>query len=382
MQDSTTDPTRLVVARFGTTIALVGVLLAAGAVRDDAAAQTSSPPPAPSSLVVPPSVTSPTPRSPLAPQPDAPSVVEAPPAPRVASPFASPSLPILEPTLPRQPIDPAFALVASPLEGVAPVVVDGPITTQPPAPILDNGGPMVGSPMVGSPMVGTGVVPVPTETTARVPLGPGTGLVTTALEEGVELVSFRLPEGVTVEVMAPTPESFTGVRASASMFALRIGQPYRLKIANIPNRPLGTAIYPIVEVKGRLHRPAEIDPTTFPIRLVVTEEEINQVLDGGRLITHLVYLERPETALPIALDKDDLPTLDLDPSENPLEVARRLGRIMAVVQVGGRVPTSEDLAALMGGGALGAGVSPFVGGVPSLLPECPPDLGPDPLAQG
>ncbi|ADV64214.1 conserved repeat domain protein [Isosphaera pallida ATCC 43644] len=368
MQDFTTDPTWLVVARFGPTTALVGVLLAAVAVRDDAAAQTTPPPPAPASLVVPASVTSPTPRSPLVSELEQTSVPALRPDPAVA--------PSVQPTLPRQPINPALASTASPPEGSVPVVIDGSIVGETPSSI-----PNAGSPVIGSPMAGSSVTAIPTETTARVPLGPGTGPVTTALEPGVELISFRLPEGVTVEVMAPTPESFTGARATASMFALRIGQPYRLRIANIPNRPLGTAIYPIVEVKGRLHRPAEIDPTTFPIRLVVTEEEINQVLDGGRLITQLVYLERPETALPIALDKDDLPTLDLDPSENPLQVVRRLGRVMAVVQLGGRVPTSEDLAALMGPGDLGAGVSPFRGGAPSLLPECPPDLGPDPFDQ-
>ncbi|MCP6530480.1 hypothetical protein NL480_27605, partial [Klebsiella pneumoniae] len=90
---------------------------------------------------------------------------------------------------------------------------------------------------------------------------------------------------------------------------------------------------------GHLHRPAEIDPGKYPIRVVFTEEELWEVVDDGRLVTKVIYLEDPEQALPLKLPKDHIPSVTVGAAEDPIRVAAALGRVVAVVRIGGRRPT-------------------------------------------
>ena len=54
--------------------------------------------------------------------------------------------------------------------------------------------------------------------------------------------------------------------AASSPSGLKRGVGYRLRIANIPERP-GVEVFPVVEVVGHLHRPEGIDPGKYPIRV-------------------------------------------------------------------------------------------------------------------
>ena len=80
-------------------------------------------------------------------------------------------------------------------------------------------------------------------------------------------------------------------------------------------------------------------------------------MDRGRLVTQVIYLEDPAQALPISLPKDEIPVVSLNPSEDPLRVAAALGRVVAIVRMGGRRPTADD----MGFGGYGV-VGPGAGG--------------------
>ena len=99
----------------------------------------------------------------------------------------------------------------------------------------------------------------------------------------------------------------------------------------------------MIEVVGHLHRPREIDPAKYPIRIVFSDDELWDVVDRGRLVTKVIYLEEPEQAIPIELSKDQIPLVDLNPTEEPLKVAEALGRVMAIVRIGGRRPTIEEI---------------------------------------
>jgi uncharacterized repeat protein (TIGR01451 family) len=97
-------------------------------------------------------------------------------------------------------------------------------------------------------------------------------------------------------------------------------------------------------------------------------------VDKGRLVTQVIYLEDPDQALPIALPKDQIPLVTLSPVEDPLRVGAALGRVMAIVRMGGRKPMPDEPAdgIFMGGPGAG-GPCPFVG------PEggaCPVACGP------
>ena len=67
------------------------------------------------------------------------------------------------------------------------------------------------------------------------------------------------------------------------------------------------------------------------------------MVDHGRLVTKVIYLEDPEQAIPIKLPKDQIPSVTLNPTERPLKVAQALGRVMAIVRIGGRRPTVEEI---------------------------------------
>ena len=114
---------------------------------------------------------------------------------------------------------------------------------------------------------------------------------------------------------------------------MKVGVGYRLRLANLPERP-GAELFPVIEVVGHLHRPEGIDPSRFPIRVTFAEDDLVDAVDRGRLVTLIVYLEDPEQALPMALPKDEIPVVTLSPTEEPLRVAKALGRAMVIVRLG------------------------------------------------
>src|SRR5271165_1345933 len=164
-----------------------------------------------------------------------------------------------------------------------------------------------------------------------------------ALDPKVQLVRFQGPLGLRVEVLAPEPSPAPiGEGEGIATVGLQRGVGYRLRLSNITERP-GVELFPVIEVVGHLHRPREISPAKYPIRIVFTDEELWDVVDRGRLVTKVIYLEDPEQAIPIKLSKDQIPVVTLNPTEQPLKVAQALGRVMAIVRIGGRRPTVEEI---------------------------------------
>jgi len=194
---------------------------------------------------------------------------------------------------------------------------------------------------------GTAVVGGP-EVTA--PAGP-------VLPPEIQVVRFQGPAGVKVEVLGPNPEPVpVGDGHGLLTVGMKVGTAYRLRLSDLPDRP-GAEIYPVIEVVGHLHRPQGIDPGKYPIRVVFGDADFEEVADRGRLVTQVIYLEDPAQALPISLPKDEIPVVSLNASEEPLRVAAALGRVIAIVRMGGRRPTAED----NGFGAYGV-VGPGAGG--------------------
>jgi uncharacterized repeat protein (TIGR01451 family) len=197
----------------------------------------------------------------------------------------------------------------------------------------------------------------------------------------VQVVRFQGPAGVRVEVLGPTPEPVPiGDGHGLVTVGLKVGVGYRLRLWNLPDRP-EAELYPVIEVVGHLHRPDGIDPGKFPIRVTFTEDDLHDAADRSRLVTQVVYLEDPEQALPIHLPKDEIPVVTLSPAEDPLKVAAALGRVMAIVRLGARKPTADELLAPGGLGLAGTSPCPFTGpgGARCPLP-CGPVCGTAPPA--
>lgn len=138
---------------------------------------------------------------------------------------------------------------------------------------------------------------------------------------------------------------------SPLLAGMLIGQVYRLRVTNIPEQP-GLEVYPTIEVIDRLFPPMGLE-FQFPIPIELTQEELEMALDG-KFVTRVIYLEEPDTALPVAERPDEQTYFEAAVGESPLDVADTLGRPMAILRMGGRMPSPEgpDEAFMFGSPAL------------------------------
>jgi hypothetical protein len=117
-----------------------------------------------------------------------------------------------------------------------------------------------------------------------------------------------------------------------------IGEVYRLRVTNLP-LAAGLEVFPTIEVVDRLYPPVGQEGR-FPVPIELTQEELELALDG-KFVTRVIYLEDPAAALPVAEDPVQQTYFEAASGDNPLEVADRLGRPMAILRLGGRLPEAE-----------------------------------------
>jgi uncharacterized repeat protein (TIGR01451 family) len=81
-----------------------------------------------------------------------------------------------------------------------------------------------------------------------------------------------------------------------------------------------------------------------PVKIVLTTDDIDDA-SQGHLVTKLIYLEDPDTALPYRQTHLHQATLDIGLGQRPFSVAERLGRPIAIVRLGSRqhLPCGESL---------------------------------------
>jgi len=143
------------------------------------------------------------------------------------------------------------------------------------------------------------------------------------LPDGMGQVSFY--NGGTPEEL-PIPEQ--------SLAVLHVGSLYRFKISEMPEHP-GVELYPTIELIDKLHPPCGRE-NEFPVPVAFTPEEIAEAVKG-RLVTKVIYVERPDHAVPARGNARERAYL-AEPNENVLELAHRDGRPVAIVRLGGRTP--------------------------------------------
>ncbi|MBX3417270.1 MAG: hypothetical protein KF851_06675 [Pirellulaceae bacterium] len=119
-----------------------------------------------------------------------------------------------------------------------------------------------------------------------------------------------------------------------------VGPIYRFRITGIPEQP-GVTIYPSLELINQLTPPEGL-AMRFPVPLNFSMEDLRAAAEG-RMVMKVVYVENPETALPYRQIADDQPFFDIGDSEDALRTAERLGRPIAILRLGSRVPTSDEL---------------------------------------
>lgn len=158
-------------------------------------------------------------------------------------------------------------------------------------------------------------------------------------------VAIRAPQGARIAPAAGS--SFLEGHLNQLQVGLVIGPVYRFRVTEIPGQP-GLEVFPTVEVVDRLC-PPDGQKTRFPIPIELTQEELLSAAEG-RFITRVIYLEDPALAPAIAREEQEQPWVEARPGEDPLQIADHLGRPMAILRLGGRLPddTQPDAAFLYG----------------------------------
>ncbi len=129
--------------------------------------------------------------------------------------------------------------------------------------------------------------------------------------------------------------AFVDANDSTAKLNMNVGGVYQLKITQIPRNP-GAEIFPTVELINRLY-PPEGQAENFPVVIDIPDGDLQQAIDG-KLVTRVVYLENPDTAMPFRQTATEQPYFDVSPQQDVLQAALQLGRPMAIVRLGSRVP--------------------------------------------
>lgn len=144
-------------------------------------------------------------------------------------------------------------------------------------------------------------------------------------------VEIKAPQGALISLAAEG--RFDPVLSNPVLAGMLIAPVYRLRVTNIPLNE-GFEVYPTLEVIDRTY-PPEGQAARFPIVVELTQEDLELAL-SGRFVTRVIYLEEPLGALPIL--ETDQRWFDVGPGDDPLRRADELGRPVAILRMGSRVP--------------------------------------------
>ena len=170
----------------------------------------------------------------------------------------------------------------------------------------------------------------------------------------VQPVRLIAPDGARVATVSNggTIEA-NGSRVTVGMSA---GLVYRFRVDFVDIETPRT-LYPSIEIVDRLY-PPKGQETQFPIPVVLNENDLAQA-SGGKMVTKVIYLERAESTVPRLPKETAQPYFDVPGGQDPLQVADGLGRPLAILRMGSRVPTAGEL----------AGPSAFDSSSATLLPD-------------
>ena len=163
-----------------------------------------------------------------------------------------------------------------------------------------------------------------------------------ALRGHIQAVQLVAPENTTIEI-GDAHSSFGQAQVEQMTVNMGLGYVYRFKLSDLPlPDAAGKTLYPSIEVIGRLNPPPGLEKD-FPVQVVVTREDIDVAL-AGRMVTRVIYLEDPRGPLPHLHTATDQPSIDVRRGQDPLRAAEQMGRPMAILRMGSRVPLEGEIA--------------------------------------
>jgi hypothetical protein len=149
-------------------------------------------------------------------------------------------------------------------------------------------------------------------------------------------VEINAPQGALLSLAADN--QFDSPQATSRRAGLLIGAVYRLRVTNIPlpEGAEGLEVFPTVEIIDRTYAPAD-QALRFAIPVELTAEDLRLALQG-KFVTRVIYVEDPKSATPVSTTPQSQGWFDVGPERDPLAVADVLGRPVAILRLGGRVP--------------------------------------------
>ena len=159
------------------------------------------------------------------------------------------------------------------------------------------------------------------------------------LQRGGPLPGFYQP----VEIKAPTgvlislaiDNQFDQAMPAPRKAGMLIGAVYRLRVTNI-RLAEGLEVFPTIEVIDRIYAPAG-QQLRFAMPVELTEEDLKLAIQG-KFVTRVIYLEDPRRALPAPDNSPGQNWFEAAPGQDPLVVADGLGRPVAILRMGARLP--------------------------------------------
>lgn len=150
-------------------------------------------------------------------------------------------------------------------------------------------------------------------------------------------VEIRAPQGARISPAAGG--SFAEGQSDRLLVGLEIAKVYRFRVTDVPEHP-GVELFPTVEMVDRTYPPPGL-ALKFPVPVDLTEDELLLAAEGS-FVTRVVYIEDPDLATPVAQKSGEpLRWFDVRQGDDPLVTADALGRPVAIVRIGGRVPNLE-----------------------------------------
>jgi hypothetical protein len=150
-------------------------------------------------------------------------------------------------------------------------------------------------------------------------------------------VEIKAPHGALVSLAVDG--TFDEPQRAPARVGMLIGQVYRIRVMNIPLAE-GMEVFPTVEVIDRLYTPHGQE-SRFAIPVELTSEDLQMALEG-KFVTRVIYLEDPRRALPVQDDPRAQNWFEAGARQDPLAVADRFGRPVAILRMGARVPDLRE----------------------------------------
>jgi hypothetical protein len=152
-----------------------------------------------------------------------------------------------------------------------------------------------------------------------------------------QAIEVRGPQGV--QVNFAEGGQFAPDIPSPARVAVLVGPVYRLRLTGIPGDE-DLELFPTIEVIDRTCPPAEREHR-FPIPIEIDEMDIADAA-RGEMVMRVIYVEDNEIAEPVNTAGLPQRVLDVRPDQNALRTADSMGRPVAILRMGSRVPNVTE----------------------------------------